>query len=126
MAVTLFDYLEEPKTTGGIWNQVAGSGLTVGPVAPGSYDGSVDMTGYDPGTYRYKYSVLSGEGCQDLAYVTIYIYEPEVRQNDVCLKSMTISYSAITGIGGITNQDNLDNCPGLAAPTDSGEDEPDA
>jgi len=103
-----------------------GGDLLVGPTPPATYDGTIDMTDYDPGHYKYKYVVQSLEGCQDLSYVDIYIYDAPARLNDDCNKATTIPYSAITGIGGITDQDNLDNCPGYAAPTDSGEDEPEA
>lgn len=63
---TLFDFIQSPKTINGTWTRISASG----PAAPGTYDGTVDFTGFPSDTYQYEYEVTSGSAI-DTAIITI-------------------------------------------------------
>jgi hypothetical protein len=113
--VTLFDLLGDPKSTTGTWTRTSATG----PAAPGTHNGTIDTTAEPEGTYTYDYTVVSGS-CNDVSTVSVTKGVPKNRTNDACVGASNVFFPVPGSFSIIPAQDNLDNCPGDPAPTDSG------
>lgn len=114
MVINLFNELQGSKTINGTWANAGGT--TPAPAPPGTYNGTIDLTGYTDGTYRYSYTVtLSGK--TDVKYLSIPYVTPSDRSNEVCTNALPIFYNNNTG--GYQDQYNYTDCTDLKAPAAS-------
>lgn len=114
--VNLYDSLQGTKTPNGTWSFI--DGPVGAPSPPGAFNGTIDFSVHDYGSYIYRYTVTNGS-CTTSSDLTIDYIELGTRINDACsgAKSLTYNNASVT-VSGVEN--NSSSCPGLAAPTDSG------
>lgn len=116
--------MQGTPTTGGTWMYV-GSGSTgaapLPPNPPATYNGTLDFTGVDPGTYPYQYTVAPGT-CKagHSAILTIEKKNYTAVSNDTCATALNISFPATGSTNSRIEETNNQTCPGQAYPTDSG------
>jgi len=116
MIVSLWNAIEKPASTTGVWTFV--SGPVGGPAAPNTYNGTIDFTSAPTGTYVYRYTVTTScSSAQHTSDITVNVTSAPAKTNDVCLGSIQIPYSAITGTGGLLSLDSRGDCVTSATPT---------
>lgn len=87
------------------------------PVAPGTWDGIVDFTGFADGNYEYTYTVTSLTGCTDISVTVIVLGTSLTLSNDECLGGLSNFLDVTHDSRVYTNQDMKGTCPGTAAAT---------
>ena len=77
MLVNLFSLLPNYTTTQGDWSAVS-------PLdAPVPIDWKADVTLLPGTTYKYKYTVNAGENCESSTALTLFVCDPDPRDNDM-------------------------------------------
>lgn len=94
MAITLYNELQGTKTTGGTWTRVSATG----PSAPGTYNGTIDLTGYASGIYIYRYTVTSS-GKTTNSDLSINWNTPPTVHNNNCTGATLIATHTLTRSG---------------------------
>ncbi len=115
MPTTIIPY-QSGMTTGGSWTYVGT--LSPAPSPPGTYNGSIDFAGYNPGLYVYRYTIPAGHS----ADITINWQGTAIAPvNDACAGGTFISGLLVCPGTTTLTGSNLENCAqNVKSPTDSG------
>jgi hypothetical protein len=114
-----------PANTTGTWSYV-GVGSTglppLPPDPPSNYDDDVTFEdGVAEGTYVYQYSADGSQPeCTHNTLLTFVKEEQVVPINDDCAGAKGIFFPYGGGVNSRTQETNVESCPGIAAPADSG------
>lgn len=115
--ITLYDELNGVASEDGTWTYTGVP--SPNPPAPGTWDGTIDTTGFAVGDYEYTYTVEdSTMTCTHTATVTVSITSGTTPTGDTCGDSISMTVLNNSGDSTqLTDQTFLGSCPGTAAPT---------
>jgi hypothetical protein len=113
----MFDSLEGIPTTGGTWTYTGNGSAPVPP--PNPYDLNSNFTGVADGEYEYTYTATNGT-CTHATTLLVVKNTQVSPSNDDCAAAKGIFFPYGGGINSRTEETNVESCPGVSSPTDSG------
>lgn len=117
MIVNLFNQLEGVKTISGTWTSL--DTTVPSPAPPGTYNGTIDLTGFSAGVYGYRYTVSSSPVTVHSDLFINYNNPPQVfndeQANSTLIATHNLLKSGSTSVEDLFLTDSLDCINGRAA-----------